>query len=195
MAAVALLYLRELTGVRVPIPQLRRQVPDWWRTYFGRPVAAFLYGAGLGVGFFTYLGHGTLVAVTVAVAATGRPALGALAMAPFGLARGLAPLVGARVDDAAEGGRLVDRLGSMSGRVRRAATPRARGDRGRRRAGGRPAGEAAAAIVAVTFAWASIAKRHRLGTGGVGARASAVGAVERFAARAVPPWRPRSRSS
>ncbi len=38
VAAVAVLYLvRELTGIRVPVPQLRRQVPDWWRTYFGRP--------------------------------------------------------------------------------------------------------------------------------------------------------------
>ena len=55
VAAVAVLYLvRELTGIRVPVPQLRRQVPDWWRTYFGRPLAAFLYGAGLGVGFFTF---------------------------------------------------------------------------------------------------------------------------------------------
>src|SRR6185295_11756840 len=91
VVAVAVLYLaRELTGVRIPIPQLRRQVPDWWRTYFGRPLAAFLYGAGLGVGFLTFLGHGTLVVVTAGVAATGKPLLGALVMAPFGLARGLA---------------------------------------------------------------------------------------------------------
>lgn len=192
VAAVALLYLlRELTGVRVPIPQLRRQVPDWWRTYFGRPVAAFLYGAGLGVGFFTYLGHGTLVAVTVAVAATGRPALGALVMAPFGLARGLAPLVGARIDDAAEGGRLVDRLGSMSGRVRRAGNAIALGAvaiaavAAPAAAGGW--GEAAAAIVAVSFAWASISKvtgwtrwRRSLAAHDLPER------WERIAARAVP---------
>ncbi len=84
VAGVALLYLvRELTGIRIPVPQLRRQVPDWWRTYFGRPLAAFLYGAGLGVGFFTFLGHGTLVVVTVGVAATGRPLLGAVADGPL----------------------------------------------------------------------------------------------------------------
>src|SRR5688572_12660484 len=83
-AGIAVLYLaRELTGVRIPVPQLRRQVPDWWRTYFGRPLAAFLYGAGLGVGFLTFLGHGTLVAVTFGVASTGRPLLGSLVMAPF----------------------------------------------------------------------------------------------------------------
>ena len=39
LAGAAVLYVvRELTGVRIPIPQLRRQVPDWWRTYFGRPL-------------------------------------------------------------------------------------------------------------------------------------------------------------
>src|SRR5688572_2951899 len=119
VAAVAVLYLvRELTGIRVPVPQLRRQVPDWWRTYFGRPLAAFLYGAGLGVGFFTFLGHGTLVVVTVGAASTGRPLWGAFAMAPFGLARGLAPLVAAGSKGPEDGARLVDRLSSMSGRLR-----------------------------------------------------------------------------
>src|SRR5687768_1268193 len=120
VAGIAVVYLvRELTGVRIPVPQLRRQVPDWWRTYFGRPLAAFLYGAGLGVGFFTFLGHGTLVVVTVGVAATGWPLWGALAMAPFGLARGLAPLVAAGSREPEDGRRLVDRLISTSDRLRR----------------------------------------------------------------------------
>jgi hypothetical protein len=164
VAVVAVLYLaRELSGLRVPVPQLRRQVPDWWRTYFGRPLAAFLYGAGLGVGFLTFLGHGTLVAVTVGAASTGRPLLGALVMAPFGVARGLAPFVGARSRGPEDGRRLVDRLSSMSGRVRRAvnaialvgvafaaaaSVPRAEGGWG----------EAAAATLAVSFAWASMSK-------------------------------------
>ena len=159
-----MLYLvRELTGIRIPIPQLRRQVPDWWRTYFGRPLAAFLYGAGLGVGFFTFLGHGTLVVVTVGAASTGRPLLGALVMAPFGLARGLAPLVGARSRGPEDGGRLVDRLSSMSGRVRRAANAvalvgvavAAAASASRAQDGW---GEAAAATLAVSFAWASASK-------------------------------------
>src|SRR5215210_6058237 len=68
---VAVYGARELVGLPIPVPQLRRQVPDWWRTYFGRPFAAFLYGAGLGVGFLTYLGHGTLLVVAVGIAATG----------------------------------------------------------------------------------------------------------------------------
>ena len=120
VAAAAVPYLlRELLGVRVPVPQLRRQVPEWWRTYFGRPLAAFLYGAGLGVGYFTFLGHGTLVVVTVGAASTGRPLWGALVMAPFGLARGLAPLVGVGSRVPEDGRRLVDRLSSTSDRVRR----------------------------------------------------------------------------
>jgi hypothetical protein len=164
VAGIAVLYLaRELTGVRIPVPQLRRQVPDWWRTYFGRPLAAFLYGAGLGVGFLTFLGHGTLVAVTFGVASTGRPLLGALVMAPFGLARGLAPLVAARSKAPEDGGLLVDRLSSMSGRLRSAlnaaalasvaavaAAAASRADGGW--------GEAAATALAVVFAWACVSK-------------------------------------
>jgi hypothetical protein len=164
VAGVAVLYLtRELTGIRIPVPQLRRQVPDWWRTYFGRPLAAFLYGAGLGVGFLTFLGHGTLVVVTVGVAATGRPLLGAVVMAPFGLARGLAPLVAARSRGPEDGSLLVDRLNSMSGRLRSAlnagaltAVVVAAAATASRSEGGW--GEAAAATLAVVFAWAAAAK-------------------------------------
>jgi hypothetical protein len=193
IAAVAVLYLaRELTGVRIPVPQLRRQVPDWWRTYFGRPLAAFLYGAGLGVGFLTFLGHGTLVAVTVGAASTGRPLVGALVMAPFGVARGLAPLVGARSKNPEDGRRLVDRLSSMSGRARRALNATAligvafAAAASIPRAGG-GWGEAAAATVAVSFAWASISKltrwsrwRHTLSVHALPQR------TERLAAWAVP---------
>ena len=164
VASVAALYLvRELTGIRVPVPQLRRQVPDWWRTYFGRPLAAILYGAGLGVGFFTYLAHGTLVVVTIGAASTGRPMLGALVVAPFGLARGLAPLVGRRSEQPEDGRQLVDRLSSTSGRIRIALNALAlaavlvmasiaawRDDGGW--------GAAAVAVLAVSFAWAAVAK-------------------------------------
>jgi hypothetical protein len=165
VAAVAVPYLvRELTGIRVTVPQLRRQVPDWWRTYFGRSLAALLYGAGLGVGFFTFLGHGTLVVVTAGAAATGRPLLGAVVMAPFGLARGLAPLVGARAADPEDGRRLVDRLSSTSGNVRRAlngvalATVAVAAAAAAASATEGGWGTAAAAIVAVSFGWASISK-------------------------------------
>jgi hypothetical protein len=193
VGAVAVLYLaREITTVRIPVPQLRRQVPDWWRTYFGRPLAAFLYGAGLGVGFLTFLGPGTLVAVTVGAASTGRPLLGALVMAPFGLARGLAPLVAARSEAPEDGRTLVDRLSATSGHLRRAlnalaltgvaiaaAAAASRTDGGW--------GEAAAAAIAVTFAWATISKltgwnrwRRTLSAQALPPR------VERLAAWAVP---------
>src|SRR5712691_8356440 len=83
VAAVATLYaLGELTPLHVPVPQLRRQVPDWWRTFFGRHVASALYGAALGVGFLTYLAHGTLVVVAFVAVASGRPEIGALLVAP-----------------------------------------------------------------------------------------------------------------
>jgi len=193
VVAIAAAYLlRELTGIRVPVPQLRRQVPDWWRTYFGRPVAAFLYGAGLGVGFFTFLGHGTLMAVTVGAAATGRPVWGALVMAPFGLARGLAPLVASRVREPDDGRRLVDRLSSMPDGSRAAlngaalvAVAAAAAAVAWRAQGGW--GAAAAALLAVAFAWSSIAKitgwsrwRRILATHALPP------AVERIASGAVP---------
>jgi hypothetical protein len=169
VAIVAALYAgREVLGLRIPVPQLRRQVPDWWRTYFGRPLAAALYGAGLGIGFLTFLGHGTLAVVVVGAAATGRPLLGALILAPFGLARGLAPLTAIRAADAEDGRRLVDRLSGMDDGVRSLANGLAIVVAGaavlmgsRSTSGGW--GEAAGAVVAVTFGWAAVAKLARLG--------------------------------
>ena len=164
VVAVAVLYAaRELLGLPIPVPQLRRQVPDWWRTFFGRPLAAFLYGAGLGVGFLTYLGHGTLVVVAVGVAATGRPLVGALVMAPFGLARGIAPVVAARASEPEDGRRLVDRLSSMGGRVRSVVNGAAALAVGAAAAATASStnggwGRAAAAALAVAFGWAAVSK-------------------------------------
>jgi hypothetical protein len=91
VAAVAAIYLlREAVGIPVPLPNARRQVPEWWRTFFSPPVAAALYGAGLGVAFATFLSFGTFVAVAAGAVAGGDPALGALVCAPFGLARAIA---------------------------------------------------------------------------------------------------------
>lgn len=117
IAAVGALYLaREAFGLPVPVPQLRRQVPDWWRTYFPFAPAAFLYGMGLGVGFFTFLAHGTLVVVSAAALASGRPALGAALLAPFGLARGLSAVVAMRTRTNEEGAALVERLADAASR-------------------------------------------------------------------------------
>ena len=111
VAVAGLVYLaREALGIRVPVPQLRRQVPDWWRTYFPFAPSAFLYGVGLGVGFLTYLTHGTLVVVSVAAVASGRPWLGALLLAPFGAARGATAVVARYARTPEASGALVQRL-------------------------------------------------------------------------------------
>jgi hypothetical protein len=102
----------------VPVPQLRRQVPDWWRTFFPPHVAAFLYGVGLGPGFLTHLGHGTLVVVSVAAVASGHPLVGGALLAPFGLARGLGPVLAFGVRSPSDGAALVDRLGRSGSRGR-----------------------------------------------------------------------------
>jgi hypothetical protein len=115
LAAISALYLaREGFGAPVPVPQLRRQVPDWWRTYFPFGPASFLYGLGLGVGVFTYLTHGTFVVVSAAAVASGRPLLGAAVVAPFGLARGLGASVAFGTRTQEESAALVGRLARAS---------------------------------------------------------------------------------
>ena len=101
LAFVALLYAaRELFRLPIPLPDLDRQVPDWWRTFFSKNVAAFLYGVGLGIGFLTYLSFGTYVAVATGAFVSGGMGTGALICAAFGLARGLAIALAARRDQA-----------------------------------------------------------------------------------------------
>ena len=116
VVVVALLYAaRELLGVGVPIPDLRRQVPEWWRGWLRPSGAAFLYGLGLGVGYLTHLRHGTLVAVSVGAVAVADPVLGAVALGPFGLARAIAVGVAwrARSEDTAGGvGERLERIGA-----------------------------------------------------------------------------------
>jgi methylamine utilization protein MauE len=92
-------FAHEALGVPFPVPQLRRQVPDWWRTFFSPFASATLYGAALGIGFFTYLLHATLVVVSAAAFVSGRPVVGAVIVGPFGLARGLSALVAVRGPD------------------------------------------------------------------------------------------------
>src|SRR5437879_5526383 len=89
--AVALFALVEAAGEAglawVPLPQLRRQVPERWRERYPQPVAALLYGGGLGVGFATYLPVSTLIVVAVAVAALLGAVDGAVVLGAFGLGR------------------------------------------------------------------------------------------------------------
>ena len=113
---VALAYAaREIFRLPIPILDMERQVPEWWRGSFGPRVAAFLYGLGLGPGFLTHLRHGTFVAASLVVAAIGEPLLGALVLAPFGFARaaGVSFFSAARTETAVmAAGEKLERLGA-----------------------------------------------------------------------------------
>lgn len=85
----ALYALRDLLGLAVPLPDLGKQVPEWWRTFFSPAVTSTLYGVGLGSAFYTSLRYGTYVVVSALVLAAGDPILGALVCAPFGIGRAL----------------------------------------------------------------------------------------------------------
>jgi hypothetical protein len=171
VAGVAGLYAaRELLGVRIPLPDRKRQVPEWWRTFFGPYVAAFLYGTGLGVGFLTYLRHGTLVAVAVLGFASGNPVLAVLLMAPFGVARGLTVLLAAPATSERRLGRLMGRLDALAtsdvprilngivllalAAVAATWAPGASWSRGP---------SLAAEVLAVAFGWSAVAKVVRFG--------------------------------
>jgi hypothetical protein len=170
VAAVAFAYAaREAVDLPLPVPAARRQVPDWWRSFFSWPVAATLYGAGLGIGFLTFLTNGGLVVIAAAAVASGRPVAGALLVGAFGLARGLSPLVASPVRTRDAGTALVDRLAAsdpLRWRRANAATLALVGAGAlvgvSQVAGAGPVGPgiaaAAAGIVALGFAWSAAAK-------------------------------------
>jgi hypothetical protein len=167
-AAVAAVYAgRELFGIPVPLPDRKRQVPEWWRTFFGPTSASFLYGLGLGVGFLTYLRHGTLVAVAALAVVSGQPGLGALIVLPFGLARGFTVLAAAPGVSAEGVSSVMARLDALA----TSAVPRRVNGLVLAALGsivalsglvvGPPGGQAsglAAELLAVVFAWAAAVK-------------------------------------
>ena len=102
----------------VPAPQLRRQVPTGGARSSPRMSRRSSSGLGLGPGFLTYLGHGTVVVVSVAAFASGRPLLGAAVLAPFGLARGLGPVFAFGVRSPSDGAALVERLDRSASKAR-----------------------------------------------------------------------------
>jgi hypothetical protein len=92
-AAVALTAaLRELGIVRLPLPQVRRQVPDRWRAELPLPVWSVGYGAGLGVGFFTFQPVATFWVACAAAVALARPLPAAACFALYGVGRALTVL-------------------------------------------------------------------------------------------------------
>jgi hypothetical protein len=195
VAAIAATYAAgELIGLPVPVPDRRRQVPEWWRTFFPAPMASFLYGLGLGVGFLTYLRHGTLVAVSSAALVSGDPFLGAALVAPFGVARGISVLVSHRATSGAAIASAVERLERLAqGRLPSlgngivllamgiaAAVAAARA---------LPAGTSSGIggwVLAAIFGWAAAAKVLRREAWIGALQAYGLGALERSAAIGVP---------
>lgn len=115
IAVVALGYAtRELTGLPLPVFDRKRQVPDWWRTFYSPWAAAMLYGAGLGIGYMTFLRFGTYVAVSVAALASGDLFIGAVFGGAFGLARGITALAASRTTGADGAGLVVARLEAIA---------------------------------------------------------------------------------
>jgi hypothetical protein len=92
-AAVALAAaFRELGLVRLPLPQVRHQVPDRWRAELPLPVWSVGYGAGLGVGFFTFQPVATFWVACAAAVALARPLPAAACFALYGVGRALTVL-------------------------------------------------------------------------------------------------------
>lgn len=165
VAVLAALYgLGAVSRFDVIVPQLRRQVPDWWRTFFSLPVTSFLYGAGLGIGFLTFMATGGLVTVAVAAAASGSPWLGMIVVAPFGFARGFSAAVASGVRTEDDGRRLVERLAGRSDRARGAANGMALAAVAALTLAAMPGsttagwGDLASGVLAVAFAWAAVSK-------------------------------------
>jgi hypothetical protein len=171
VALLAVLYLsREAFGVQVPIPDARRQVPQWWREAFSPGMTGFLYGLGLGVGFATHLRHGTLVVVAAVSVAGGDPLLGAVALAAFGVARSTGVAVTWTATDRPAAARLaqaLERLGAGAGpRLANGLALAGLAVATAFAADAAPLGDTSAVpavILAVVFAWAAVAKTIRPG--------------------------------
>lgn len=164
VAVLAVAYAaRELLGAPIPVPERRRQVPQWWRTYFSPGPAALLYGLGLGIGFLTYQRTGTLTVVAAAAGAAGDPWTGAALLAPFGIARALALAAVGRARTSEQVRGVVDRLeGIASSRglplLNGAALLAVATAAGIEAGGLEGLPSAAAAVLAGVFAWAAGSK-------------------------------------
>jgi hypothetical protein len=85
----ALAAARELGLLRLPVPQLRSQVPDWWRFGLPLPLWSLGYGAGLGAGVFTYQPFATFWIACTAAVVLAAPLPAAVAFSLYGAGRAL----------------------------------------------------------------------------------------------------------
>jgi hypothetical protein len=118
LVAVAALALaaaaREAGLLRLPLPQVRRQVPDSWRGSLPLPAWSSLYGAGLGAGFFTYQPVATFWVACAGAVAIGRPLVAAACFALFGVGRALMVVLPSRgADPALAAARLAGRAAAV----------------------------------------------------------------------------------
>lgn len=90
VAPISLLYaLSEVGIVRLPRPQINRQVPASWRSLLHPHLVSFLYGLGLGTGFATRIITGTFYVLVIGVFAVGNSIFAMLAFTLFGVGRAL----------------------------------------------------------------------------------------------------------
>jgi cytochrome c biogenesis protein CcdA len=88
VAALALVAAaREAGLLRIPVPQLRKQVPERWRATLPLPVWSFGYGAGLGAGFVTFQPFATFWVACAAAVALAQPLPAAICFAFYGVGR------------------------------------------------------------------------------------------------------------
>lgn len=87
--------LHEIGAVRLPLASFPTAVPFSWRERFGRVRAAWLYGFALSFGFTGRTPYPTFHALLVLVVLIASPAIGAAAVAAYGISRGFAPLLAA----------------------------------------------------------------------------------------------------
>jgi hypothetical protein len=94
VAGLALLAAaREAGLVRLPLPQVRRQVPERWRATLPLPVWSIGYGAGLGAGFFTFQPVSTFWVACAGAVALGQPVAAAACFAAYGVGRTVMTMV------------------------------------------------------------------------------------------------------
>lgn len=85
--------LAELRILRLPHPQIARQVPSSWRVLFHPWVTASLYGVGLGCGIMTRIVTGALYVVVIGLVLYAHPFYATITFALFGLGRGASTII------------------------------------------------------------------------------------------------------